>query len=868
MPADQTTHVLVVDSDPEVAVLAVSTLTGAGYQVKTVVSGQRALEALTTNNFQIVLADIGVLLPDGRPLLRAIREHPHLADTPVLALIGAQPIERHLLTDEPRADDYLSKPFQPRELLRRVANTLDLHRIRYSVTAERDLHQRLSRQLVELNTLSAIGQSLASELDLDRLLTRVVEAAASLTHAEESLLLLLDEDTRELYMRAQKGVDSQTAESFRVKSADSQAFRVFESGAPLLIDSHEGWQKIKTEYLVKSMLYVPLSIQGENIGVLGVDNRLSDRNFTTHDLELLLALAGHAAIAIYNARLYRESEERRRELRTLIEIGRAVSSTLALDQVLETITTQVMQIFNVGWCIIFNWDGVHTLRVLAERQWAVWEPDLAPRLDPAETSAVVTAMRRGQWYAAHIDDSQPSRGPGAQTCLYVPLRADRGAVGMAEFRYYERRENFHDAFVNKLQNQALPVGFILAAGAYTRKAADLLRLTRDLARTAEADWCIVRWWNEALAQLVDVCAIGGAVWPDEPGQWLDLSSTPTLAEALRAQAPISATTRDAQPNFAAAQLLKRTGGQALLGVPLVIKGQTAGMLLLIDTLNRRQFTRREEMLARGIADQAALAIENARLFRELERSMADLRQAQSSLVIAARLSAMGELAAAVAHQINNPLTTILGDAELLLHDLPPESPSHESAAAVYRAGQRAHEVVRRLLGMARRDGEEDLKSTDVNSTIRNVLTLAERHLRRSGVILHVTLSDALPPVDAVPNELEDVWLNLLLNARDAVAEQRGEIGVVSRLSARADAPAVEVVVWDNGQGIPAGDQSRIFDPFFTTKAPGEGTGLGLYICRQVVDRCHGSIRVESAPGQGSRFTVTLPVSSQTNGTTP
>ncbi|GAB4454161.1 MAG: hypothetical protein Kow00120_24060 [Anaerolineae bacterium] len=875
MPADLTHHVLVVDSDPEVAALAVSTLTGAGYQVKTVVSGQRALEALSANNFQIVLADIGVLMPDGQPLLRAIREHARLADTPVLALIGAQPIERHLLTDEPRADDYLSKPFQPRELLRRVANTLDLHRIRQSVVAEREVHQRLSRQLVELNTLSAIGQSLASELDLDKLLTRVAEAAASLTHAEESLLLLWDEETRELYMRAQKGVDSRTAESFRIKSADSQAFRVFESGAPLLIDSQAGWQKIKTEYLVKSMLYVPLSIQGQNIGVLGVNNRISDRNFTTHDMDLLMALAGHVAIAIYNARLYRESEERRRELRTLIEIGRAVSSTLALDQVLETITAQVMRIFNAGWCFIFNWDSGDALHALAEKRQAVWQPDLAPRLDPAAFPALHGTLRHARWHAVHADDAEADaadvervRDQGVASCLYLPLRTGSGVVGVVEFRYHERAGAFHADAVHRLQNQALPIAFLIAEGNYTRRADELLRLTGELMRAAEADWCSVRRWDEALAQLVYVCALGSAVWPDAPPQALDLRQAPALAEALTEQTPISATVRDAAPNVAAASLLKHTGGQALLGVPLVIKGRTAGMLLLIDTLYSRQFSRREEMLARGIADQAALAIENARLFRELERSMADLRQAQSSLVIAARLSAMGELAAAVAHQINNPLTTVLGDAELLLHDLPRDNPSYESAAAIYRAGQRAHEVVRRLLGMARNESDEGGKPTDVNATIRNVLALAERHIARSGVTLRVTLADSLPPVDAVPNQLEDVWLNLLLNARDAVSENQGEIGIESRLLAGGGKQAVEVAVWDNGPGVAPENQERIFDPFFTTKAAGEGTGLGLYICRQVVDRSHGNIRVESAPGQGSRFTVTLPVSARWEWTGP
>mgnify|MGYP005850386745 FL=1 len=854
--------------------LVASTLTSAGYQVTVADGAERALDALCEDEYHLVLTGIDAAAPDGRSLLSTIRSHARLSETPVLVLIGAQPFERRLPPDEPRADAYLRAPFEPDELLHYVNRTLDRQRLPQSGDIQ-ELQRRLERQLLELNTLSAIGQSLTSELGLDTLLTRVAEAAANLTDAEESLLLLLDEESNELIMRAQKGFDSKTAESFRIKSADSMAFRVLKSGAPLLVDSTEGWQKIKTEYLVKSMVYVPLSIRGKPIGVLGVNNRISDRNFTSHDVDLLLALAGNAATAIYNARLYEESEERRRELRTLIEIGRAVSSTLALDQVLETINAQIMRIFNVGWCFIFSWAEGRTLHALAESRQTVWTPDLAPRLDPSGYPALNTCLREERWYSfdAEAPVSDPAdvdrlRYQGVLTCLRVPLATEGGLVGMVEFRYHDRHEGFSDLFVSRLRSQARPIAAALAEDNYIRRANDLLKWTRDLATMANADWCTVRWWDEKLAQLVNVCAVGSTVWLDSPSQPLNVDAYPTLLDALRNRALISGTVRDATPNLAASLLLKHAGGQALLGVPLVAKGQTVGLLLLIDTLNSRQFTRREEFLARGIADQAAIAIENARLFRELEKSMADLRQAQSSLVMAARLSAMGELAAAVAHQINNPLTTILGDAELLLQDLSPETPGHESAAAIHRAGQRAREVVRRLLGMARHDSDESLKPTDVNFTIRNVLALAERHLAHSGVTLHTRLTDALPPVNAIPSQLEDVWLNLLLNAKDAVPEQGGEIGVETRLAGDGGAPCVEVAVWDNGHGIAPEDQARIFEPFFTTKPIGEGTGLGLHICRQVVERCGGAIRVESAPGQGSRFLVSLPASDPATWTTP
>jgi two-component system NtrC family sensor kinase len=259
--------------------------------------------------------------------------------------------------------------------------------------------------------------------------------------------------------------------------------------------------------------------------------------------------------------------------------------------------------------------------------------------------------------------------------------------------------------------------------------------------------------------------------------------------------------------------------------------------------------------------QAANALSNARLYRDLELSLEELHRTQSKLVQTARLSAMGELAAAVAHQINNPLTTVLGDSELILRDLAPNNQDYEAIQAIHRAGKRAHEVVRRLLTMARQQQpvDEHLELLDINETIHNTLTLVKSHLLHVNIALSVDLDETLPPAVGIRGQLEDVWLNLLLNARDAVADSlHPQVGI--KTSYEHDRAAVKVTIWDNGAGIPAHMQSRIFEPFYTTKPPGEGTGLGLHICQQIVAKCRGSIRLESAYNQGTRFEIILPVS--------
>jgi two-component system NtrC family sensor kinase len=300
--------------------------------------------------------------------------------------------------------------------------------------------------------------------------------------------------------------------------------------------------------------------------------------------------------------------------------------------------------------------------------------------------------------------------------------------------------------------------------------------------------------------------------------------------------------------------------RVVLGVPLVNRGRATGLVLFGDSERSTPFLPREVDLARAIVGQSSTALENARLYHDLEESLQELRDTQGRLIQTARLSAMGELAAAVAHQVNNPLTTIVLDAELLLLSESTDSKRYEVLTAIVRAGKRAASVVRRLLTTARApDSESKTLPVDVVETVRDVIALVKSHIERDPVKLSEKLpGQALPPVMAVPGQLDDVWLNLLLNAHDALQGQEGaKMGI--EVSLEPDGNNIDVVVWDNGPGIPADIIDEVFKPFFTTKPIGEGTGLGLHICRQVIDRVGGSITVNSPPGEGTRFLVRLPV---------
>jgi two-component system NtrC family sensor kinase len=238
-----------------------------------------------------------------------------------------------------------------------------------------------------------------------------------------------------------------------------------------------------------------------------------------------------------------------------------------------------------------------------------------------------------------------------------------------------------------------------------------------------------------------------------------------------------------------------------------------------------------------------------------EQDVTEKRRLEASLAQSEKLAAVGQLAAGVAHEINNPLAAILANTQLLQRELSPEDARQESVDLIARAGDRAVRVVRNLLDFARQD-QYELAPTDVNDTLRSAVALVEHQLRVNSVTLTADLAPDLPLIQASRDHLQGVWINLLLNARDALAGRKGEITVTTSRQGNE----IQVAVADTGQGIPPERLTRIFEPFYTTKDPGHGTGLGLSLCHRVVKQHGGHIRVDSRVGHGTVFTVILPAS--------
>jgi two-component system NtrC family sensor kinase len=243
----------------------------------------------------------------------------------------------------------------------------------------------------------------------------------------------------------------------------------------------------------------------------------------------------------------------------------------------------------------------------------------------------------------------------------------------------------------------------------------------------------------------------------------------------------------------------------------------------------------------------------------IARDVTELRRAQSQLQQADKLAAMGQLVSGVAHEINNPAAIISGFAQtLMLDDLRPEQ--REIVEMVRDEAMRIGQITTNLLAFARMSGPERTL-VDVNELVRRTHTLRAYHLNTLNVRVQLELDESEPRVWANVSELQQMLLNLLINAEQALETYDGARRITLRT--RADHAELRIECRDSGPGIPPEIRTRIFDPFFTTKPEGVGTGLGLSICYGIVKGHGGRIWAESEPGNGACFVIALPLDLRT-----
>ena len=311
--------------------------------------------------------------------------------------------------------------------------------------------------------------------------------------------------------------------------------------------------------------------------------------------------------------------------------------------------------------------------------------------------------------------------------------------------------------------------------------------------------------------------------------------------------------------------MRRLGYRGLLTVPAKIGDRVVGVLSFLTT-REEGFSAEDMAIATAFASHAAIALENSRLLLESRRAYDELAETQGQLEQAQKMDAVGRLAGGVAHDFNNLLTVILGRTDILLHPLKPEDPMRRGIELIQRTAGRAADLTRQLLAFSRKQVLEPVV-LDLGAVTTDMKDMLGR-LIGEDIALLTTPTPGLGRVKADRGQIEQVIMNLAVNARDAMP-QGGRLIVettnidlddeyVRRHVGARPGPHVMLAVSDTGSGIPHEIQSQIFEPFFTTKEQGKGTGLGLATVYGIVKQSGGYIEVDSEPGQGTTFRVYLP----------
>jgi len=630
---------------------------------------------------------------------------------------------------------------------------------------------------------------------------------------------------------------------------------------------------------------VPLVIGQRLIGALVLWRTAA---FKGDEWNRLIDLSTQIAPAIETIITFAEMAGHLRRLGMLNDFALTVSSGRNLDQIARRMFALLSRAFGTELIILYLLSSDNRLL----HEYRTSEGNMTSTVRSTENHRIAPLLSNGQKVRlGEIEaDVQLPLYDRALSGLYVPLRFRGQTIGILCV------ESFRNAAFNMYDESLMMViaSHLASLADYTRLREEAEGRARNLGLIHEVVQQVIgltdpREVAEITSDLLaryfayELCAVFIA---DENG---DLTiggfggtSQNVVKRAMKSfEYPVSS---------GITGLVFKTGGSMVVNDVLQesryrsIKGWQAGSemcvaihegekilgIIDVESSSRNAFTHNDFIALESLAGILASVITSADQYQRLQVTISQLqsmqmelrarmdaqRLAENRLVQAAKLAAVGEMAAGIAHELNNPLTSVTGFAELALENIPEDSETRKDLEIVMREAVRARDVVRRLLDFARQS-ESTRASASLNEVIEDVVALSRHLISTSGVDLKLELEKNLPWILVDANQMKQVLLNLIHNALQAMPDG-GELSIATESTSRHGRDWVMVSVRDTGVGIPQLEQARIFEPFYTTRGNQGGTGLGLSVTYGIITDHGGQIDVESQPGIGSKFSVWLP----------
>ena len=747
------------------------------------------------------------------------------------------------------------------------------------------------RRAARLRDLVAVSRAISASLDTSEVMTGITQAAASLRPGALSAVHVFSADRATLRTMAASSPewDLPTERAAR----DGLCGLVVEEHGPVLVP--QPLQHSRTMAPAwwarrpRATYYgVPIDVGKTFVGVL--DYILPEGLPDPEEQEALRLLAAQAGVAIRNANLYQGERVQAERVRALATVNQRISSALELDVLLRTISESAAQLTGVRFASF--WLADEASRTLAFMGGSVEEmvrdfPQPTVTYDEGGGIGWVARTRR----RLRVDDvySDPRminldwwQRWSMRGFLAYPVMAGDRLLAVLCLSHPEAVIVTPDVgeVIEMLVAQAsvaIQNARLYREAQRRRDVAEVLaRLGRELTGTLETE----RIAELVTRGIVDLLGVQGSVvfrlQPEDgtlhaiaahgPAAFLVRDVVLEAGEGIAGRAVAehkvvmtSDVTQEPRVEHTAEHraALARHDIGAMLGIPLFSQERTIGALAVGDHTGR-EFTEDELQAVQAFADQAALALENARLYASAQDSLTRLRETQAQLVQAAKMSALGQLVSGVAHELNNPLSVIIGYGQLLLAREVPES-LRRPVELMVAQGDRMAKIVRNLLFFARQRPPERV-AVNLQTVVEQTLALRINQLTLSGITVETQFAANLPEIAGDAQQLEQVFLNLLLNAEQAILEVKpqGRIVVRTRLSPGGDFVCADVI--DDGPGVAPDALPHVFEPFFTTKTVGSGTGLGLSVSYGILEEHSGRLSLQSRRGE-TVFTVELPIAS-------
>jgi signal transduction histidine kinase len=739
------------------------------------------------------------------------------------------------------------------------------------------VYEESANYLQRFALLNDLSQLASGGFDIFEVVKRVENMLSRAFGSDTSTVWLIDQENVG-YLEHPEG-NPELAFIRRIGMDSAIEGEVIESGKVMRIANIEKRSKYITHnYNIASKLVVPMRFRGQIIGAISLESKKPE-TFSEQDESLLSVVGSQVASIVENLRLNIETHERASNLQLINEIVRGFLGLTHISDISDRAARLMAEKFNLDMVLVMILNDSLD-EFVAEGVAGKSIEDIPKRFHFASNLGIpAKVLETGE--SILLKDASSTAGyfpiPGWEpgSGVWVPLRDGEKVFGVINVEFKQKdRVNENDLIV--IEAIAGPLSsVIMNARQYEQLQGTIgqLRAVRETALDISTDLDLEFLLKRVVNRVrVLVGARGAELGLIEENKnqvrvlvsenpWHDYTgyTFPFMEGVAGRVAALGEPIAVADFNSWSGKSSETDEAPftTVAGVPLSVSGEVIGTLAVQDDRPSREFTQEDILTLELLAPQLAIFIRNARLYQELEERMESQRLTEERLVRSAKLAAVGEMAAAVAHELNNPLTTVTGFTELILETLEPDSPEYEDLSLVLKEAVRSRDVVRRLLDFSRQSEILQVE-TDINEIISMVLALVHHLMHTSGIEVRVELWDEIPLLRADPNQMQQVLLNIIHNAIHSMPKG-GELVIQSMVEEREGEEWIGIRIKDTGMGINKENLDKIFEPFFTTKPSGEGTGLGLSVSYSIVSEHGGYIEVESDEGVGSVFTVWLPI---------